>query len=444
MLRWMRSLLNPASAIYFYGLAVNGSTILFIRFADPVYGPNIEWIPFALFAVYYALITFVLSHRSVRGTRSLEDWFDLVLIVSIPVGMYYGYMSYTAPPYAPVFWIWGTTVGMPGFGYLRARYWLLWVVIMFAATVPGFLNGKFEVRAALSMVWFVILTYYMARSSGQLKRSRIALSEHFTQIRRNKRELEKAHEKLRAASDRFRMELELAERLQQGLLPPLSTLPGGLILRGRYLAMQNLGGDFYDTVSVDGRQVLLIADVTGHGVAASLITTMTKASFHTHKSKMEPGEILGALNKDLCEFLSGGQHFVTALCAVFEEPSRGAARRMTFANAGHPPGLRLSEKRLTALGDDSLLLGVRRDASWKTHGVEALGGDRFFFYTDGLTEAFSDDKSMYAERLEEMLVKHSGLDAEDFLTMLFDDLSVFRGSAPQSDDIAVVCVDVPR
>lgn len=439
MLKWMRSLLNPASSIYFYGLLVNGITILLVRFADPVYGPRIEWIPFVSFVVYYALITVWLSHRLVRGQRSLESWFDLVLMASIPVGVYYGYLSYCAPPYAPVFWIWGTTVGMPGFGYIRIRYWLVWVIIMFAATVPGFVNGDFQIRVLLSMLWFVILTYYMARASSQLKKSRQALSVQLTQTRRNKRELEKAHQRLKAASDRFQMELELAERLQQGLLPDLSALPGGLIVRGRYLAMQNLGGDFYDTASVDGRTILLVADVTGHGVAAALITTMTKAAFHSHKSRKDAGEILTAMNRDLCDFLSGGQHFVTAFCAIFEPGQRS----MTYANAGHPPAIRLSDRSVTEMGDDSLLLGVRRSASWQTYSIEAKPKDRFFFYTDGLTEAFSDDKSMYAERLHEQLVRHAALDAEDFLASLMEDLTAFRGSAPQSDDIAAVCVDIP-
>jgi sigma-B regulation protein RsbU (phosphoserine phosphatase) len=440
MLKWMRSLLNPASSIYFYGLLVNGATILFIRFADPVYGPKVEWPAFGFFVVYYTFITIWLSHRLMRGTRSLESWFDLVLVASIPVGVYYGYLSYCAPPYAPVFWIWGTTVGMPGFGYIRTRYWLIWVVIMFAATLPGFLAGDFEIRIVLSMVWFIILTYYMARASNQLKKSRQALSVQLTKTRRNKRELEKAHQKLRAASDRFQVELELAERLQQGLLPSLSVPGNRLILRGRYLAMQNLGGDFYDMAAVNGRTIVLIADVTGHGVAAALITTMTKAAFHSHKSRKDAGEILAAMNRDLCDFLSGGQHFVTAFCAVFE-PGKGT---VTYANAGHPPPLRLSEGRLTELGDESLLLGVRSNASWQTHSIDAKPEDRFFFYTDGLTEAFSDDKSMYAERLHDQLIRHASLDAEDFLTVLLEDLKAFRGSAPQSDDIAVLCVDIPK
>ncbi|HQI19165.1 MAG TPA: hypothetical protein PLW55_07460, partial [Leptospiraceae bacterium] len=52
----MRSLFNPASSVYFYGLAVNSSTILLIRFVDPVYGPRIEWIPFIAFVSYYIFI----------------------------------------------------------------------------------------------------------------------------------------------------------------------------------------------------------------------------------------------------------------------------------------------------------------------------------------------------------------------------------------------------
>ncbi|HMZ36187.1 MAG TPA: PP2C family protein-serine/threonine phosphatase [Leptospiraceae bacterium] len=435
----MRSLFNPASSVYFYGLAVNSSTILLIRFVDPVYGPRIEWIPFIAFVSYYIFIALWLSRRLVRGARSLESWFDLVLITSFPVAIYYGYLSFVLPPYSIVFWIWGTTVGMPGFGYIRRRYWIVWVLIMFAATIPGFVLGAFEIRIILSMAWVVIMTFYMTRASNQLKKSRVALSVHLTEVRRNKRDLEKAHQKLKTAADRFQVELELAERLQQGLLPTLGTLSSGLTLRGRYLAMQNLGGDFYDVATAGDKTVLLVADVTGHGVAASLITTMTKASFHAHKHLLDPSEILAAINSDLCEFLTGGQHFVTAVCVQFDV----SARRVIHANAGHPPGFHLSDGRLTTLGDDSLLLGLDRSLKWKSYTIEAKKSDRFFFYTDGLTETFSEDRSMYGERLESMLIKHSSLDSEAFLAALFDDLLEFRGSSPQSDDIAVVCVDMP-
>lgn len=207
---------------------------------------------------------------------------------------------------------------------------------------------------------------------------------------------------------------------------------------GRYLAMQNVGGDFYDVLRIDSRIAVLIADVTGHGVAASLITTMTKAAFHNHKNRKNASEILRGMNQDLCQYLGGGQHFVSAACAIFEPE----ANRMQYSNAGHPPPIHFSAERIFYLGDESLILGVDPSTTWKDHSIETNSGDRFLFYTDGVTETKSDDFEMYESRLEDKGKQYRKERADDFLDALLGDLTVFRGRGPQTDDIALLCIDV--
>ncbi|MCE9598977.1 MAG: serine/threonine-protein phosphatase [Spirochaetia bacterium] len=434
----MRVLLNQASLAYFRGLGINAGTILLIAFFDPVYGSRVQPIPFAAFVFYYLTCGLYLSYRLVRGMHSLESWFDIALVASLPVAIYYGYLSIELPAYAVVFWIWGTTVGMPGFGFIRRRFWLIWMLVLFAASAPGFFIGALEPRNALWMVWMVILTYYMTETSNHLKKNRRDLSQNLAQSKKNRRDLDKANRKLKEASDRFRAELVLAGRMQQQLLPPLSGLHPRLEIVGRYLAMENVGGDFYDVLNIEGRIAVLVADVTGHGVAASLITTMTKAAFHNHKTKTSAGAILKGMNQDLCAYLGGGQHFVSAACAIFEPESN----RMHFANAGHPPPLHLSSKGISHLGDESLILGVDSGITWDDHFVEIATGDRFLFYTDGVTETRSDDFELYEERLEARMQEYCSLPPEEFLDILLNDLKVFRGNSPQTDDIALLCFDV--
>lgn len=433
-----RVLTNPASLAYFRGLGINAGTILLIALFDPVYGARVHFVPFAAFVLYYAVTGLYLSYRLVRGKHSLESWFDLALIVSLPVAIYYGYLSIELPPYAVVFWIWGTTVGMPGFGFIRRRFWLIWMLVLFGASAPGFFLGTLEPRNALWMIWMVILTYYMTETSNHLKKNRRDLSQNLAQTKKNRRDLDQAHRKLRAASDRFGAELQIAGKMQQQLLPPLIGVHPNMEFVGRYLAMENVGGDFYDVMKIDGGVAVLIADVTGHGVAASLITTMTKAAFHNHKLKRSAAAILKGMNTDLCQYLGGGQHFVSAACVIFEPE----LNRMHFANAGHPPPLRLRQSNVSHLGDESLILGVDAGQSWSDHALDIAKGDRFLFYTDGVTETRSDDFQLYEERLEEQCLALRTNHPEEFLDGLLHDLTVFRGSGPQTDDIALLCLDI--
>ncbi len=432
----MRVITHPASSTYFRGLAINATTIFLVGVLDPIYGQRLEWIPFILFIAYYLFFGVYLSYRLVRGMDALEAWFDLVLKVSLPVAVYYGYLSIQLPVYAPVVWIWGTTVGMPGFGFVRRRYWLVWILVLFAATLPGFFTGAFGPRSALWMVWMVIMTYYMTEASNRLKRMRKEHSQVLVQTKKQRRDLSVAHAKQRAAAERIRSELDLAGRLQRQLLPPLSGISPRFKICERYLAMENVGGDFYDVVKHGDSLFLLLADVTGHGVAASLITTMTKAAFHNQRFPAGPGEILTGMNRDLCRFLGGGHHFVSAICAVLD-PERG---QLVCANAGHPPAIYLSDS-IVKLGDDNLILGVDPGSTWNDQTLSLRAGDRILFYTDGVTETRSDDFDMYDARLLEQCERLRSLEPEEFLESLLLDLERFRGPVPQTDDIAIICVD---
>ncbi|RPJ62510.1 MAG: hypothetical protein EHM23_03075 [Acidobacteria bacterium] len=184
-------------------------------------------------------------------------------------------------------------------------------------------------------------------------------------------------------------ELETARRIQNSILPRgLPSLPG-LVVTARYEPMTEVAGDFYDFIVVDEcRLTILVADVSGHGIPAALIASMLKVAFGAQKEcATNPAEVLHRLNLVLHGTFD--RQFVTAACAHIDLTER----TVQYAGAGHPPSLLWKSERseLVELGENGLLLGPFRSATYRNvkHSVEP--GDFVLLYTDGLVEGTGGD-----------------------------------------------------
>jgi sigma-B regulation protein RsbU (phosphoserine phosphatase) len=113
-------------------------------------------------------------------------------------------------------------------------------------------------------------------------------------------------------------ELELAREIQQSLLPQHMPDVPGLRIQGAYLPMSAVAGDFYDVVTrPDGRVVVIVADVSGHGVPAALVASMVKVAFATESERYDrPGDILGGINRALTGKFD--RAYVTACCVSID------------------------------------------------------------------------------------------------------------------------------
>jgi sigma-B regulation protein RsbU (phosphoserine phosphatase) len=212
-------------------------------------------------------------------------------------------------------------------------------------------------------------------------------------------ELARAHQQIDADARKV-------GELQRSLLPqPLPCIPG-LDVAASYQPCGQAGGDLYDIFPLDDelprpaqRWCILIADASGHGLAAAMVTAMVQAILHAHPPDASgPAELLAHANRQLCR--KGISGFVTAFLGVYEPRTR----RLTYARAGHAPPLVKtyvdgSVYRLDSVA--SIPLGIDESERFEEGATYFLPGDTVLFYTDGITEARDRRNELFSEdRLE--------------------------------------------
>ena len=239
---------------------------------------------------------------------------------------------------------------------------------------------------------------------------------------------------------RLESEVRIAKEIQQSLLPvaPLD-LPAGAVA-GATLPAEEVGGDYYDIIPLAGERVALaIADVTGHGVGAGILSAMTKSALHLQLDhEADPGPVLSRLNKVLFE-VSDKKTFVTFAYALIDP----ANSTIAIATAGHPPVLHRSEatRIVTPLRSRNVALGMRRDASFSgALSVRYAAGDLLLLYTDGFIEATDSAGVQFSEKVPQLLAQAEG-SPQEVLAGLLDQLQKFTGRHGEfDDDISLVCV----
>ena len=195
-------------------------------------------------------------------------------------------------------------------------------------------------------------------------------------------------------------ELELARSIQSRLLPPAFVEGAGFAIAARNLPARYVAGDFYDIVRLDdGTIVIVVADVAGKGVGASLIMASVKAvlPFVAHEGAQRA---MSMLNAKLVSEL-GKREFVAMVYARFH-PADGS---IELLNAGFPdPYLVSAEgvRALTAIGE-RLPLGLRRDAVYEPLHANLAHGERLVFLSDGIPEAPANGEPLGYERVASIL-----------------------------------------
>src|SRR5258708_11582203 len=197
------------------------------------------------------------------------------------------------------------------------------------------------------------------------------------------------------ARARSEEELNLARRIQRSFL--LSSFPqrSGLEVHALNVSSKQCSGDFYDVVPAgDGAVLLCIADVSGKGVPAALLSSMLQASLRTQAPLLQPvGAMIENVNGMLCQGVGNGQ-FATMFLARIDE----ATMKLQYVNAGHnPPVLVRADGSRLLLEAGGAMGGSFEGVAFEQAEVALAPGDRPGVYTDGGSEAMNARMGMYAD-----------------------------------------------
>jgi len=237
-------------------------------------------------------------------------------------------------------------------------------------------------------------------------------------------------------------EMETARQIQLSILPRQITAINGLDIAARYIPMTSVAGDFYDFILIDKmRMGILVADVSGHGMPAALISSMLKIALAAQTEfATDPARVLSGLNQSLCGKFQG--HFVTAAYVVIDT----AKETILYAGAGHPPLIvrDQSANSTREFVENGLFLGFFPEATYTAIELPFKRGDWAVMYTDGIPETTNlSDEQFGVERFKEFLQSNNNFAAEEFVDGFLGKLNLWADSASgrePEDDITLVAI----
>jgi serine phosphatase RsbU (regulator of sigma subunit) len=255
----------------------------------------------------------------------------------------------------------------------------------------------------------------------------------------NARLYESEAEKLKIERD-----LNLARKIQQGLLPKCIPSTYGLDICGEMIPAMQVGGDYFDLIPVSDKKIfVVVGDVSGKGLSASLymtrLQTMIQLACSINKS---PKEILVEVNKRFYESVDRSW-FVTMTLALFDTEKY----KVNFCRAGHMPIIAAQNGTVEFHKTGGLGVGLERGIIFEKTLIEEevslKPGQIYAFFSDGITEAMNEDYNLFGEEnLSRILKNKTKISCSQIMDEIWKEISVFRGKAEQNDDMTMVLVKV--
>ncbi len=246
--------------------------------------------------------------------------------------------------------------------------------------------------------------------------------------------IEKAIEK-----EKMEKELALASQVQKDFLPKENPTCENFDIAGSNIPCYQVGGDYYDFIEIDPcRLGIVIADVSGKGVSASLLMASLRAALH---SEIHPLYVLEEMATKLNNFVHRSCASNTFITFFFCELNRDSGD-LLYINAGHNPPIILKKKGvIQRLESSGLCLGMFPSSTYKIDKVTLEPGDLALLFTDGITESRNKKNEEFTEeRLIDLVKKNSKLSAENLIDKINETLDSFTKGADPMDDMTVLAV----
>ena len=235
--------------------------------------------------------------------------------------------------------------------------------------------------------------------------------------------------------DELQRDLDLASLVQRNLLPQRDLRAGVWETSYHYAPVGPVSGDYCDLIPSDGQLFFTLGDVSGKGVAASMLMTQLHALFRSLTAMALPlGQIIKQANRVFCESALAGQ-YATLVC--------GQARpngEVEIHNAGHVPAIVVGRGGVLRIESTGLPLGMFCEVEFSATRLQLEAGDTLFLYTDGLSEARQGDEEYGVDRVTRLVRQRAGQPPAELIAASLEDLRAFSEGSPRLDDLTLLAI----
>ncbi len=274
----------------------------------------------------------------------------------------------------------------------------------------------------------------------------LAIKEDITKRKEMEEKLINAYNRIKAQQNQMLDELEQARDTQRSLLPDELPVISGAKIACKYVPMEQIGGDYYNIFPVEENKFgIIVADVTGHGVSAALISFMISAIFsESCKAGISTKLILELVNESLQNKLQEGK-FATMVYGVYD----ASTQTLAYTSAGHPDGLviRPPDHEVVPLQTEGMLIGLfpNEIANYEEKTFHLQPGDKVLFYTDAIIEVMDENRQLLGvKRLSDFLVEHSKLPVDILLEKVYEYGLEYSGRSSYDDDFTMIGLEVSK
>ncbi|MCP4138214.1 MAG: SpoIIE family protein phosphatase [bacterium] len=271
--------------------------------------------------------------------------------------------------------------------------------------------------------------------------NQVALAMENASLYQNlERKVAERTEKLTGALETIKDDLVMAKNIQQNILPNNIEKIKGLEFCVKYYPMTEVGGDIFDVIELsDGIVRIFVADATGHGVQAALVTMLIKSEYEKFKfASHDPAELLENLNNTFIHSYKSLPVFFTCLVVDIDL----TVDKLLFSSAGHLDQFIIRKGEHQTLSHTGRIIGVVENSVYKIEQHDFTPGEKLFLFTDGVLEETNSRNEEFGEkRMLNILLKKWDNSPEVIMDILKQELRFFTGRSEKlniHDDILVL------
>ena len=229
-------------------------------------------------------------------------------------------------------------------------------------------------------------------------------------------------------------DLDLASQVQRNLLPQVNLQAGGWDTSYHYAPLGPVSGDYCDLIPSDGQLFFVLGDVSGKGVAASMLMAQLHALFRSLTGMALPlGQMVTQANRVFCESALAGQ-YATLVCGLAKPTGE-----VEIHNAGHWPAIMVGSGGVLRIESTGLPLGMFHEVDFSATRLHVETGDMLFLYTDGLSEARCADDEYGVDRVTHVVRQAAAKRPAELVAACLSDLRTFV-DGPALDDLTLLSI----